>query len=339
MSVKAAPQQSAQSAPNLVLSTAALAFAGTPASSPIGQSLTLQNTGGQVLNWGVTSTTADGGNWLTITPAGGSLSAEQQEMITVSVSTTGLSAGTYTGALTFVYGASSASVVVTLVVSPQPVPALVVQPAKGLAFQSLQGQNPPAQSFTISNPGTAPLDWGISEDANGQAYARLSQASGTLAAGHSISITVTPSIAQLTASTVNAVITVGDTDPGNTIKKQQVPVTFVIISQAQISLSTNQLAFSHDVNVTSSTQTILVTDTGSATLNWALTISNASQVQWLTVDTTSGSLGPSTTTFVNVTCDSSSLSPGTYVATIQFYDTDTGTPVQPQTVTVTVVVA
>lgn len=335
MAVKAAPQQSTQFPPNLAPSTVALAFAGTPVNNPAGQALTLQNTGGQVLNWSVATTTTDGGNWLSVTQTSGTLFAGQSEVVTVSVSTAGLSAGTsYTGALTFAYGASSASVAVTLAVNPQPMPALAVQPANGLAFHSFQGQNPPAQSFTISNPGTAPLNWEITEDANGQAYAQLSQTSGTLPAGHSISITVTPSIAQVQAATVNAVITVG-----SSIKSQQVPVTFVIVNQAQISLNTNALSFNHDTSITNSTQTILLTDTGSATLDWGLTISSSSQVQWLTVDTTTGSLEPSTTTFINVTCDSSNLQPGTYTATIQLYDTDAGTLVQPQTVTVTLVVS
>jgi hypothetical protein len=341
MAVKAAPQQSSQSPPNLVLSTALLAFSGTPASIPAGQSLVLQNTGGQVLNWSVTATTSDGSNWLAVTPAAGSLAFGQQEIVTVSVSTSGLNAGTtYTGSLVFTYGASSASVAVTLVVSQQPQPGLAVEvPAGGLVFKTLQGQNPPAQSFTISNPGTATLDWGITEDANGTAYAKVSQTGGKLGPGNSIAITVTPSLAQLTASTVNAMITVSDTDPGSAVKSQQVPVTFVIISQAQISLSTNQLTFNHDVNITNSTQWVIITNTGSATLNWALKISNNSQVQWLTVDTTSGSLEPATTTFVDVTCNSSNLPSGTYTATIQFYDTDAGTSVQPQTVTVTLVVS
>jgi Viral BACON domain len=332
------PSPPTATAANLALSSAALSFNGTPAQNPAGQAMTLQNTGGQPLNWTASAATTGGGNWLAVSPASGSLSAGGQQGITVSVVTVGLGVGTYSGTLTFSYGAASPSVAVSLVVAPPPMPALAVQPGT-LLFNAIQGQNPPTQSFAISNPGHAPLDWGISEDANGAAYAQLSATSGTLPAGKSVTITVSPSIAQLSASTVKALITVKDTDPGATIKSQQVAVTFVIVNQAVIGLNATQQQFNHTSSIQMSSQLLILTDTGSAPLNWALTITNSSPVQWLTVDNMGGSLSPGIISFINVTCDSTNLSPGTYTATLQIYDTDAGTPVTPQTVTVTLVVS
>ncbi len=327
-------------AANLALSSAALTFSGTPAQNPAGQALTLQNTGGQPLNWTATTSTTGGGNWLAVSPSGGLLPSGGAEAITASAVTAGLSAGTYSGTLTFTYGAASSSVAVTLAVAPPPVPALAVQPSGGITFNAIQGQNPLPKSFTINNPGTAVLNWGISEDGNGMSYAPVSATRGTLAAGKSTTITVMPSITQLNAAAITAHITVRDTDPGTTIKSQQITVTFLIVNQAVINLSDNQMVFDNNSNIQISSQLLLVTNTGSAPLNWALSITNKSPVQWLTVDNMGGSLNPgATTTPVNVTCDSTNLSPGTYNATIQVDDTDTGTPVSPVTVTVTLVVA
>lgn len=339
MAVKAAPP-SAIAAANLALSSAALAFSGTPAQNPAGQVLTLQNTGGLPLNWTATATTSGGGNWIVVSPASGSLPGGGQQQVTVSALTAGLGAGNYSGTLNFTYGAASTSVVVTLAVTPPPVPGLAVQPSGGITFNSIQGQNPLPKSFSISNPGNAPLNWSITEDGNGASYAPVSAKQGTLAAGKSILITVMPSITQLNAATITAHITVSNTDPGTPVKSQQITVTFVIVNQAVISLSDTQMVFDSNSNIQSSSQLLLVTNTGSASLKWALSITNKSPVQWLTVDNTGGVLAPGATTApVNVTCDSTNLSPGTYNATIQVYDTDTGTPVSPITVPVTLVVS
>jgi hypothetical protein len=337
MAIVAAPTLTA---PNLALSSAALTFGGTPVKNPVGQALTLQNTGQQALNWTAGATTTGGGSWLVVSPGSGTLFGGEQATVTVSALTTGLSAGNYTGTVTFSYAGSFASVVVTLAVALPPTPALAVQPGGGLTFNSYQGQNPPLQSFTISNPGNALLNWGITEDTNGSAYAPVSATSGTLAAGKSIAISVTPSIAQLSAATIKALITVSDTDKGTTVKSQQVTVTFVIINQAAITLNTNQITFSATLGgYQPSAQSFLLTDTGSSPLNWSLSITNPTPIPWLSVDTTSGTLVPSALTIVNVMADISNLDAGTYVATIQVYDTDTGTPVQPQTITVTLVIS
>ena len=333
------PSPPTLAAANLVLSSAALTFSGTPAQNPAGQALALQNTGGQSLDWTASATTIGGGNWLAVSSSSGSLAAGDQTTVTVSAVSAGLSAGTYAGTLTFTYGGVTKSAAVTLQVSLPPMPALVVQPTS-LTFNAIQGQNPLPQSFTINNPGSAPLNWSITEDANGTAYAHVSPAQGTLGTGQSATITVTPSITQLGPQTINASITVKDTDPGTTVKSQQIAVTFKIVNQAVISLNANQMSFNTTSIIQVSTQLLTVTNTGSAPLNWSLTVSNSSPVQWLAVDNTGGTLASGgTIALINVTCDSTHLSPGTFTATLKVVDTDSGTPVAPQTVTVTLVVS
>jgi len=324
---------------NLVLSNAALTFNGTPAQNPVNQSITIQNTGGQPLDWTAVLSTATGGNWLSLSSSNGHLLPGTQTTMAVIASSVGLGVGNYQGTLTFSYaGATATPVMVTLIVSPPPVAKLAVT-TNNLAFNAIQGQNPLPKSFTISNTGNAPLNWGIKEDANIAPIAPVSPSRGTLAPSGSIAITVTPMITQVTAGVVDGFITIVDTDAGSTVKSQQVKVTFTIVNQAVIYVSSNQIAFTHDSTVTVSTQPLLITDTGSAPLNWTIQISNSSPIQWLSVDNSGGTLVPSGLDFVNVTCDSTHLSPGTYTATLQVKDTDAGTPVTPQTITVTVTVS
>jgi Viral BACON domain len=325
---------------NLVISNAAFTFAGDPVTNPATQAITIQNTGGQGLNWTATASTTSGVNWLALSSSYGYLAAGAVSNMTVSAVSAGLSVGTYAGTITFSYaGASATPVTVTLTVNPPPVAKVAIQPG-GLSFHAIMGQNPPAQSFTLTNSGNAPLNWGILEDTNGKTYAPVSQSSGTLAPSKSIAITVLPSIAQAGAGTLNALITVIDTDAGTPVKSQQIKVTFTIVNQAVVSLDQYQLTYNHTSAIPVSTQLITLTDTGSAPLHWSLTITNSSPISWLTVDNSGGTvLNPGGADFINVQCDSSRLSPGTFTATLTIRDTATVNPAPPQVVTVTVVVS
>lgn len=324
---------------NLIISNAAFTFAGDPVTNPITQAIAVQNAGGQSLNWTASVSTTSGGNWLALSSSSGFLAAGAFSTMTVSTVSAGLSVGTYQGTITFSYaGASATPVTVTLTVNPPPVAKIAISPGI-LSFHAIMGQNPSVQSFTITNAGNAPLNWGILEDSNGKTYAPVSQASGTLAPAKSVAITVNPSVRQAVAGTLNALITVIDTDAGTPVKSQQVKMTFAIVNQAVISLDQNQLIFNHTSAIPNSTQLITLTNTGSAPLNWSLTINNSSPIQWLSVDISSGTgLNPGGAVFINVQCDSTNLSPGTFTATLTLSDSDAGTPVAQQVVTVTLVV-
>jgi Viral BACON domain len=325
---------------NLVISNAAFTFAGDTVNNPVTQAITIQNTGGQGLNWTATVSTANGGNWVALSSNSGYLAAGAVSNMTVSAVSAGLSIGTYQGTITFSYaGASATPVTVTLNVNPPPVAKVAISPG-GLSFHAIMGQNPRAQSFTLTNSGNAPLNWGILEDSNGKTYAPVTQSSGTLAPSKSVAITVLPSIAQAGAGTLNALITVIDTDAGTPVKSQQVKVTFTIVNQAVISLNQSQFIFNQTSAIPVSSQLVTLTNTGSAPLNWSLTITNTSPISWLTDDNAGGTvLNPGGADFINVQCDSTNLSPGTFTATLTLRDTATVNPAAPLVVTVTVVVS
>src|SRR5579859_49339 len=326
---------------NLVISNATFTFSGDPVTNPAAQTLTIQNTGGQSLNWIASVATASGANWLSLSSGSGSLPGGASNAITVMATSAGLSVGSYSGTITLSYGGVTATpVTVTLVVNPPPVAKIAISQG-GLSFHAIMGQNPPTQSFTITNTGNAPLNWGILEDATAKTYTPVSQSSGTLAPAKGIVISVSPSIGQAGAGTLNATITVIDTDAGTPVKSQQVKVTVTIVNQAVISLDQSQMTFNHSVSqqINVSTQMFMLTNTGSAPLNWSLTIANPSPIAWLSVDTSGGTnVPPGGAAFITVSCDSSNLSPGTFQATLTLRDTDAGTPVAPQTITVVVIV-
>lgn len=98
---------------------------------PAGQQLTLSSSGGKLLQFATAVRTSDGGNWLSVSPAAGSLSsAGDSAPLQVQANTRGLAAGIYTGTITVALNTGkSQDIAVALVVTAVAVPASDVAPA------------------------------------------------------------------------------------------------------------------------------------------------------------------------------------------------------------------
>lgn len=209
---------------------------------------------------------------------------------------------------------------------PAQLPSMVVTP-RALSFSAVQGTSPAQQSFTISNTGNAPLYWSATEDANGLAFAPVSPEHGTVAPGKTVVITVKPDVTRAPAGFINALVTISDTGKGRRLPSQRVAIT--ILNQAVINVSSTTMTFT----TTNPTQSLVITNTGSAPLNW--TLGQLQQLpSWLSLDMTNGTLSPGGSKTVTVTCDSTGLLAGNHTATLVVSDTDAGTPVVPQDVQV-----
>ena len=318
----------------LVASPPSLSFTSV-GQAPAPQTIALQNSGGSPLDWSVTATTLDGANWLQPSPASGHLEAGQTGNVAVAINPTGLKPQSYQGTLTFTYGGGlTQSVPLALTVSVPPAPAISLNQG-ALSFATLVGSNPTPQPFTITNTGTATLNWAISEDQNGSTFAPVSATTGSLAPTKSTTITVSPNLAGIGAGVLNTTITVTDRDTGSKVPGQKIAVTITVKDQPIISLSTATMAFSLDSNIPESSQLLVITNTGSQVLNWT----TQSSASWLTVDVPSGVLNPGASITIDVHANSASLTPGPYTATFEVSDSDSGTPVAPQTVTVNLTVS
>jgi len=134
------------------------------------QTIAITNAGVSNLPWSVSADSA----WLTAAPTSGAATTEQ-DLVTVSVSRTGLSGGSHTGRLTVTSAGSLNSPVTVEVVArvaTAATPHLRVTPGTvDLGLWGVTG------SVTLANDGTESLGWSVSSDC---AWLTAMPASGTL---------------------------------------------------------------------------------------------------------------------------------------------------------------
>jgi hypothetical protein len=289
--------------PTLTVSPASLSFAyqlgGT---APAAQTLVIG---------GVASTftaAASGGTWLSVSQASGSA--------IVSVNTTGMTAGTYSGSVTITAAGSSGSpmnIPVTLNVT-QGAPTLTVSPASlSFAFQ-VGGTAPAAQTLNISGV-TSTFTAAVS----GGAWLSVSQVSG--------SASVSVNTAGLAAGSYSGTVTI--TATGSNGSPKTVPVTLTVTAASStLTVSPASLSFSYRIGSdTPGSRTLTIG--GAATTYTAV----ASGGTWLSVSPASGGTSGS----ARVSVRTSGLAAGSYSGTVTIAAVgSTGSPMTvPVTLTVT----
>ena len=321
---------------NILVTPTTLTFVAFTGQSVPGKVLTLQNSGGQAQAWSESTSTSDSGNWLRVTPQSGSVGANTQASAIVNVSTTGLKAQVYQGTLTFTMGSQQTSLLVTLTLTTPPAAAIAVQ-SNALTFQTIYGNDPDAQMLAVTNTGNATLRWNATESGDGATFLPLLTTSGSLAPQGSVLLEISPAVSTYKPQTLQTTLTIADSDAGTTVVSQKVQITVVIQGQAAITASPSDITVTPG-GTNPTTQSVTLTNSGNAPLDWSAILHIDAPVggTWLSVDTTSGVLAPGESATLTISCDSTGLSKGTaYTSTIQFIDSDKGTPVAPQTVTIT----
>ena len=129
-----------------------LSFSGKPDGSALAtQSFQIRRAGVGTLAWTLSTSTADGGNWLTASSSSGTGSSlVTMSVVTGNLPNGGLASGTYTGQVVL----QAAGQRVTVPVSVQ-LGANVFQQKQPLNFtMAYQGTNPPPQVLTVASIGT-----------------------------------------------------------------------------------------------------------------------------------------------------------------------------------------
>ena len=203
--------------PSISLTPTALSFSGIAGGiAPAAQSMSLSNPTGGTLSWSISSNAA----WLRPATTSGTTTTES-DSISAGVDLIGLTAGTYTAAITVTAsGAANTPQVIPVSLTVNPAPT--ANPVIGLSLNSLAftgtagGSNPATQSLTISNTGTGTLSWTVGDNA---AWLTLSPTSGT----NNGTVSASVNLSGLAAGTYNGTITASAT--GATNKTLQVTLT------------------------------------------------------------------------------------------------------------------
>ncbi len=297
------------------------------------------------MQWNAAVSTRNGGHWLSIGQSSGRTPAYPQ----VSVNSSNLSPGTYTGALVFSTKSGNQTLPVTLIVAPPTMPVLSVGPAT-MNFSAVYGQsNPPVQVATIINSGGGTLVWNASATTStGAMWLAISTTAGSLSAGQSAAITVTVRLLQsLTPGSYNGTITFNATDgSGNAAigSPQLIPITFVVQPLCTIGatpLALNFTGIAGQSNPGAQVVNIAASGTCANALNWTATASTSSGGAWLSASPASGSVSLSAPSATNIGVSLAGLSAGNYsgAVTITAVDSVTGQKAGvPQTIAITLAV-
>jgi hypothetical protein len=296
---------------------------------PPGQTVTITNTGASTLFWHTTVAQL-ASSWLGASPSGGSIPPGQTKNLTVNVSASGLTPGSYVGQITIegmdqnnvVASGSPQRVSINFVVLP---PCTLSQPSSStLAFNSMQGGGSPSplqESLTVSGNCGWPVNWKASTSSN-VPWLMLTPSSGVfVSSGQSATMTVATNTTGLAPGTYTTSVSISATDSAGLAAQgspQVFTVTMTVVQPCQMQVGTSKLNFTAQQGSMSAMQNISVSETGNCAqpVTWN---ANADGSNWLTLASTSGHDGS-----LSVNADATKLAPGSYNATIIFSATGSG---------------
>jgi hypothetical protein len=253
------------------------------------QTFEIRNAGTGTLSWTASSTTADGGAWLSLSAASGTAPFYLSVGINpAELPGLGLTAGTFTGQV--VLKTSEDSVTVPVIVT---VGSSVFRQINPLNFtKEYAGGDPLSQVITLASTGTNLSFYVSVASSTGGTWLAISNTSGCCySTPNAITVTVAPAIT-LAAGIYSAEIIAKSSTGAESVV---VPVTLTIESNTAFFDSTpGEFAFSMATNGTAPpAQALQIRNAGPGTLSWTLRGSTSDGGAWLTASATSGT-APST---------------------------------------------
>ena len=300
--------------------------------NPGSQVVQVGNAGAGTLNWTVTASTADGGNWLTVTPSSGTAPGQVTVGVVSQNLPGGAAAGTYNGSLLFESASGTATVPITVSVG-----VLGFAQVNPLSFNMPAGGSVPLpQAIAVSSITSSDFYFSASVSTSTGGNWLTAPTAGRLETPEGLSATINQSVAQqlppgvYTGEVLLTPYYTGYATP------TAVPVTLTV-SPTGAPLFDDMpggLQFALQANGGNpANQVFQIRNAGSGTLNWTAIATTADGGNWLTISSSSGT-APS---FVSVGVLSAKLpgggAAGTYSGTLLF-ESGTETVTVPITVSV-----
>jgi hypothetical protein len=256
----------------------------SPSNPPPSQLLQIRSAGPGTLNWTVSATTFDSGNWLTVSDV--SDAAPSQIAIGIvpgNLPSGALVAGIYTANLLFQSDNSSVTVPISVQVGGGFVP---VNP---LSFTMVQaGQDPLPQNITIASLATAAGFSVYVDTATGGSWLAV-----TLSGANCCATPETLRVSVTAPVTMAAGVYTGEVIVNGAGSSLTVPVTLTIVAPSSTAYLDNlpgELSFTMQPGATHAppAQVFQIRNAGSGALNWRLTPVTSDGGAWLNVSATAG---------------------------------------------------
>jgi uncharacterized protein (TIGR03437 family) len=305
------------SGPPASVDSSGLSFSLTQGGATAMQSVGITSHSNQAQSFTASASTNSGGNWLKISPAGGSLASFTSASVSVTADPSQLQQGTYSGTVTVsIAGGQSFTIpVLASVAGTQPNLQLS---QTGLRFQAVTGGSvTPPQSIAVLNSGAGSLNFAVKVSTlSGGSWLSVTPSSGTSGASAAGSVTATVNPAGLqpgdyygqiqftaagaanspqTASVVLNVVS-PDNSPGAFVQ----PSGLILVATAG---GTNLAA-----------KTLSITNPSPSPLNYlATTFATTGPTSWIKASPTSGSVSATQPATVSVQPNLQGLAPGVYI--------------------------
>ena len=307
----------ASTPPQLRATPSGLSFALVQGGLPSTRSVAVSNGGSGAVQATASATTSTGGNWLSVSPSGGMVSATSPLSLVVTADPSGLAPGTYSGSVSISSSNSNASVAVTLSVSG-PAPNISLSEA-GFTFYGVAGLGAgPSQTLTVSNTGSQALSFNASASVvSGGPWLTVSPTSGTASGGTNLQVTANST--NLSAGDYYGSINVTGSGAPNS-PQTAAAVLHVVGAGSNLGVTAAPAAL---VFVQPGSQTISLSTAGAGTFKAALTDDYGSNGSFFTHSPSSGTVTIGNPLTVTVQVDNSSRKPGIYTGAL-IVSTDDG---------------
>jgi len=302
-------------------SALAMTFSTEAGVNPAPQALTVGVVGACAGNVTITptATMSSGTGWLAVS-APVTVMSGGSAIFTVTIASTGLAAGTYTGSISLAAINGTAAIsgspqVVGITLNVLAAPALVAGPS-AVSFNVSSGII--SQPVTITNSGGSALNWTAALVNGAPGYVSLSNTLGTNLAGNTTTtfnvVVDTNGLVGGTSVTTSVIVSAIDPLTGLTVIGSPATVIVTIkIPLPEMVLSVTSLAYTTTTGTNPAVQTVNVQNPGGNTLTWTV---GAPSQPWLVVSPTTGSDAAGQVTPLNFSVNVAGLTAGTSTASV-----------------------
>ncbi len=279
-------------------------------SNPLPASIAVSNTGAGTLPW--TASASGNPSWLKLSPLSGATPA----VMTASIDTTGLMAGSYPSTITVTSGSQHQTVSVTLTVAPPTPPEFALSPATVIVDAAAGSTTPITRVIQVPNAGTGTLAWTAAADP-GSPWLSVSPTSGSSAAGKdpsTVTVRIDPSGLAAGQYLGNIAFSSSGAAPAN------LSVILNLSALPDLISSVPLLEFRGLAGSSFAAQMLPVTTSDGSAVSFSATASLTTGQSWLSLGGASGATPGS----ISLSVNTSGLAAGYYIGYVSVGSTGAG---------------